>query len=254
MPKQLTTHNASLTTVAVEVKALTVSGKQVTLSVFRQLQEEPVISSDGTLNGVPWGYVNYHPDRCSDESPHWHIVWQQGDQLRRSRVTQEPRWPALRSQEFHHYLNARVLSWALSDQPDDACPIPQQHLFGSSPRQIGKFQWVHPPTGVTFAAEAAPAALALAAAAGHAKAMRARAQKEPIFADNYIAQAESLEAGSNYQASLSDLRGEVNDYGRTLAELMEDVCIAATSYMQRQARHRMVRAGLAQLPQLFIAV
>ena len=86
MPKQLTTQNASITTVAVEVKALTIGSKQVTLSVFRQLQEEPLIAHDGTLNGVPWGHVNYHPDKCGDDPEHLHIVWQKDDRLRRASV------------------------------------------------------------------------------------------------------------------------------------------------------------------------
>lgn len=44
MPKQLTVHNATITTAAVEVKTLTISGKQVTLAVFRQLREEQLIA------------------------------------------------------------------------------------------------------------------------------------------------------------------------------------------------------------------
>lgn len=86
MPKQLTTQNASITTVAVEVKALTISGKQVTLSVFRQLPEEPLLADDCTLNGLPWGVVNYHPDKCADAADHRHVVWQRDDQLLRSAI------------------------------------------------------------------------------------------------------------------------------------------------------------------------
>lgn len=86
MPKQLTAQNATITTASVEVKALTVSGKQVTLTVFRQLQETPLIKDDGTLLGEPWGIVNYHPDKCSDAPTHLHVVWQYGDELRRSAV------------------------------------------------------------------------------------------------------------------------------------------------------------------------
>lgn len=86
MPNQLTTMNATITTAAVEVKTLTISGKQVTLAVFRQLREEPLIAEDGTLNGVPWGIVNYHPDKCGDAKEHLHVVWQHGDELRRAYV------------------------------------------------------------------------------------------------------------------------------------------------------------------------
>jgi hypothetical protein len=51
----LTVHTAAITTVSVEIKTLTVSGKQVTLSVFRQLQEQALILRDGTFAGQPWG-------------------------------------------------------------------------------------------------------------------------------------------------------------------------------------------------------
>ncbi|TMR95586.1 hypothetical protein [Nonomuraea basaltis] len=86
MSKILNTQNAEITTVTVEVKTITISRKQVTLSVFRQLREEPILSKDLTLNGVPWGYVNYHPAKCGDEGEHLHVVWQKGNDLLRSRI------------------------------------------------------------------------------------------------------------------------------------------------------------------------
>lgn len=87
MAKILTTRNAEITTVAVEVKALTISGKQVTLAVFRQIQEKQIIAwRDYTLNGVPWGWVNYHPDKCADQGEHRHVVWQNGSELFRATV------------------------------------------------------------------------------------------------------------------------------------------------------------------------
>ncbi|MFF2184596.1 hypothetical protein [Streptomyces sp. NPDC058155] len=86
MKKQLTTQNATITTAAVEVKTLTIRGKQVTLAVFRQLQETSMFKSDGTLLGEPWGVVNYHPDKCADAPAHLHVVWQYGDELQRSAV------------------------------------------------------------------------------------------------------------------------------------------------------------------------
>lgn len=92
MTKVLTTQNAQITTATVEVKTLTISGKQVTLAVFRQLREEPLISQGGTLNGVPWGIVNYHPDKCGGLRAHWHVVWQRGAELLRSLVEISPEW------------------------------------------------------------------------------------------------------------------------------------------------------------------
>jgi hypothetical protein len=93
----LTTHNAEIKTATVEIRTLTVTGKQVTLAVFRQLREEPLINDDGTLNGVAWGTVNYCPGKTCpmpDHYPHWHVIWQQGVELKRSAIKKavdEPR-------------------------------------------------------------------------------------------------------------------------------------------------------------------
>lgn len=96
MPRELTTQNATITTAAVEVKALTISGKQVTLAVFRQLQEEPLVDWDRhELRGIPWGFVNYCPqkfcigDQYGEPVPHWHVVWQRGQELRRATVRRQ---------------------------------------------------------------------------------------------------------------------------------------------------------------------
>lgn len=77
---------ATIRTAVVEIKALTVSGKQVTLAVFRQLEEKGLLHpSTGELAGEPWGRVNYHVD-CMPEKEHLHLVWQDGEELRRAVV------------------------------------------------------------------------------------------------------------------------------------------------------------------------
>lgn len=92
MRPPLTVQNAQIQTAAVEVKTLTISGKQVTLAVFRQLLERPLVLEDGTLAGTPWGMVNYHPDKCATGVPmHRHVVWQTGNELRRAKVDR-PAW------------------------------------------------------------------------------------------------------------------------------------------------------------------
>jgi hypothetical protein len=97
----LTVLNAEIKTAAVEIRTLSVSGKQVTLAVFRQLKEEELVNRDGSLNGVPWGVVNYHPDKCGnddDYDPHIHVVWQRGKELLRSFV-----WlPDAGSNKYHN--------------------------------------------------------------------------------------------------------------------------------------------------------
>lgn len=98
--RQLTPQNVTVTTATIEVKTLTLGKRQITQSVFRQLVEEPLVAEDGTFRGQPWGYVNHCPDKkvpddnytgrmidCATSTDHRHVVWQKGDELRRSRVT-----------------------------------------------------------------------------------------------------------------------------------------------------------------------
>lgn len=94
MTAALTIHNAEITTATVQVKTLTISGKQVTLAVFRQLIEAQLVSDDGSLAGLPWGTVNYHPGKDCYEGEHLHVVWQLGEELRRSQV-RKPDWSRL---------------------------------------------------------------------------------------------------------------------------------------------------------------
>lgn len=87
MTPKLTAENAVIKTASVEVKTLTISGKQVTLAVFRQLPEIEVIDLRGKLRGVLWGRVNYCPDKnCGKWPGHVHVVWQEGESLRRATV------------------------------------------------------------------------------------------------------------------------------------------------------------------------
>jgi len=81
----ITPHEAVVKTATVGIRTLTVSGKQVTLAVFRQLLNERLLDPyTADLAGVPWGRVNYFPSPCA--ANHLHIVWQTGDNLRRACV------------------------------------------------------------------------------------------------------------------------------------------------------------------------
>lgn len=98
-----TTDNATVSVVQVSLKAIVIGKKQMTLSVFRQLQNEAVW--DDVLlrsKGVVWGLVNYFWGSCgcpdylrvdgksllrlnpSNFGGCYHIVWQKGAELRRS--------------------------------------------------------------------------------------------------------------------------------------------------------------------------
>jgi hypothetical protein len=134
--KKLDAQNAVIKTAAVEVKTLTISGKQVTLAVFRQLPEKNILAFDydrnGTpdfgLLGVPWGIVNYHPDKCEAFAKHAHVVWQEEETLYRCRVYVHPvygRWYESQSLfvvvsygEGHHYLYTKDRSGEPRDRVD----------------------------------------------------------------------------------------------------------------------------------------
>lgn len=80
----LTTENAEIKTAAIEIKSLTVSNRQVTLSLFRQIPHEDLIDYDQMkLNGTPWGQINYFWKETYEDCK-IHIVWQKGKELRRS--------------------------------------------------------------------------------------------------------------------------------------------------------------------------
>lgn len=91
-------HTAEIKTATIEIKALTIGRKQVTLSVFRQLQEEDVINrKTGRLQGKVWGRVNYFWGACDpgaefrhNPKQHLHVVWQKGEELRRACVYAPP--------------------------------------------------------------------------------------------------------------------------------------------------------------------
>jgi len=92
MKAKLTAETASLKTVVVEVKALVIGKRQVTLAVFRQLPKEDIFDFEGTLKGVPWGHVNYFwgalwGDFHAEATVHHNIIWQREDQLLRCIVS-----------------------------------------------------------------------------------------------------------------------------------------------------------------------
>lgn len=83
---KLAVAEAQIHTASVEVKTLTISGKQVTLAVFKQLKEG-AMSADN-IDAI-WGQVNYCPGRnhCSGDAWHIHVVYQEGAELRRAAVS-----------------------------------------------------------------------------------------------------------------------------------------------------------------------
>ncbi len=78
--------NAKIKTVAVEVKTLTISGRQLTLSVARQIPYEELINYESmTFKGLPWGHINYFwgDEKNFSVNEYLHVIWQKGSDLRR---------------------------------------------------------------------------------------------------------------------------------------------------------------------------
>jgi hypothetical protein len=76
---------ATIRTAIVEIRILSVSGKQVTQALFRQIDERFLVDPDTLeLQGQPWGRVNYHFGCNAEEwGDHLHVVWQEDNELRR---------------------------------------------------------------------------------------------------------------------------------------------------------------------------
>jgi len=93
----LRTQKASVTVVSVSVRALVINNKQVTLAVYRQLDEECPFDENGLIGNV-WGRVNYFWGECDPVKKrqhdrdvgrfHLHLVWEQNGELYRSCVTE----------------------------------------------------------------------------------------------------------------------------------------------------------------------
>jgi hypothetical protein len=123
MPQEISVHEASLSTFSVEIKAVIVARRQMTLSVFRQLHEEHLIDYVGEdpddpeigLLGKPWGLVNYFWKDLGNLPPRAvHVVWQKGNQLRRAIVAPFDRDPMSPWHLFHWDTLTRDLDAVLN--------------------------------------------------------------------------------------------------------------------------------------------
>lgn len=252
--KKLTVHNASVTTMSVEVKTLTIGARQVTQGIFRQLIEEPLIAKEGVLNGTPWGHVTWHPDKCDGDREHWHIVWQKGDELRRAKVTEVPGFDAnLRAggrqkrfwcAEADLALAAALREW-LNGRREKSPLVPKSGYSTvfedtySSPTEHG------------FSVYAIPSDLALAAAKAKLAAAEGESLRVPVWGSGPMdTKARLTEASTALAEAMSQLDAEVGQ--GTYDEIAEALSAATRAEAERRQRHREIHAALAQLPQLFI--
>jgi hypothetical protein len=112
--------HATVHTATIDVKVMRVDKKQVTMGLFRQLDAESIFNVDGTLAGTPWGRVNYRW-AANPEGTAFHVVWQDGEQLKRSAVPRRGKcWT----------------NWIAEEYPEDepyepSKPQPKQWSLGS---------------------------------------------------------------------------------------------------------------------------
>lgn len=260
MGAPLTTRNAEIKTAAVEVRALTISGKQVTLAVFRQLRDEPLIAEDGTLNGVPWGTVNYHPNKCSDDVEHWHVVWQRGSELLRSRVRAKPYWDRLWPVSGRHLLASHVRDLLRSEGSE---------LWGGL---IPDCERTQGRTGVLFAMRDIPIGIEPTPATSKACAVykvRIEAEDRALHESNPYVRYDSDEGrrsqwdywdkvkpiiAAQVEGSLAELDMELGRGSRDSKWLLGKLHEEVEAEIQRRQTHLDIRTSLGDLPQLFIAV
>lgn len=242
--RQLTVHNASVTTMTVEVKTLTIGTRQVTQGIFRQLIEEPLIAEDGTLNGVPWGHVTWHPNGCADLDRHWHIVWQAGAGLRRARVDKELHFGEFTCREVNEYLGMWTAAAAhgyIAEAPFSLTDAPH----GSTVNFHAKRAWRSrdhdlPVCGIGWQA--------LDVAKAHLNVLWATdRQPEGSYHDKAAAALETALAEFDKENDLTP-----DNWKARLDEATSEYHAAVRAEAERRQRHRDVRATLAQLPQLFI--
>ncbi|QXV63549.1 hypothetical protein [Amycolatopsis sp. TNS106] len=248
MPKPtLTVQNAAIATASVEIKTLTVSGKQVTLAVFRQLLEQPLVLDDGTLAGQPWGVVNYHPDKCGNAAEHWHIVWQDGSDLRRSLVQIKPSFDRFRPDEADDFTASCIYDFlSTGNTPYFEGKPPVQKLM------VAGWEGIPVTTGHDFSAYIALPDQGRAVVRAGEK----LAQAESLYggSTSEFGANQVSEAKARHEAAMSVFAEEIAKLGATTDELYTRYRAAVEHEHQRRLQHIAVRDELAQLPQLFIAV
>jgi len=273
-PAKLTPHNAIIKTATVQIKSLTVSGKRVTQSVFKQLQEKQLIAEDGTLNGQPWGTVNYHPDKqCDSRGAHMHVVWQRGDELFRSWTPVVPQFDDDDAGVWiddggigNRLLAAMVRDW-LRDPEQQTSPLPTEtvgYSLGTPPweRTLRK-RWTFDGSLAIEASLDTVSQRAVTAYQGFLRkqkrleALRGRhADQEDIEdAESNLAEAQEqfAEALALLEAHLSE-RDHGFEWPATSSELQALMEEIVAEELTRRENHRTAITEIKNLDQLFIAL
>jgi hypothetical protein len=247
MSAPLTVRNAEIHTATVEIRTLTVSGRQVTQAVFRQLLEEHLVSlGDGTFRGTPWGWVNYHPSKdCKEsEADHMHVVWQCGEELRRDIC-----W----SDDFHFHsdpvapssreLASHLLGTGWRPDPEDITTRTGQIQVKMG---AGARYFYNPPHRVILCVAGHEMAARLEPAAQALLAVESELRNPYGFAD----ERELLEAAERLRRRLEEQAGAVPSADYWEQKVLDELDVERVRRAALDQRWQ----DLMDLPQLFIAV
>ena len=226
--KKINVVEAKITTATVEIQTLTINGKQMTLAVFRQLQQEDIFDEEkGRLKGVPWGIVNYFWGDCQPN--HLHVVWQKGNELRRACVYEKGRFQKL-EKEAQRLAKRHLASLVLVGKS----PFNEQDLTHLSRHTGG---WFHVSKTAIYLRYSDPIM----------EVARIKCRQHENLPDMYgldkmrLEELESKLVGE-YDASL--------DTDRTWSELLE----VERQYHEKLEQWERIYKEMADLPQLFIAL
>jgi hypothetical protein len=104
--RAIKTTEAVIATATVEIRTVSVAGKQMTLALYRQIPREEILAEGSAgFRGLPWGRVNYClPKECDHMTlgEHLHVIWQKGDELRRALVPLDESHPSLNKLLYQH--------------------------------------------------------------------------------------------------------------------------------------------------------
>lgn len=87
MNKEVKIERVELTTASIEIKTLAIDGKQLTLSVFRQIPKAFLLQEDLSFSGTPLGWVNYFFGEYKNFRG-LHILWTYEKLLLRSLISE----------------------------------------------------------------------------------------------------------------------------------------------------------------------
>jgi hypothetical protein len=246
----LTVDNALITTATVQIRVLTLNGKRVTLSVFRQIIEEQILAHDGSLRGSPYGWVNYHGAWCAEKPEHWHVIWRPNEtELRVALV--EKRYPDRPA----YLLDEAVDRYALAAFRDHwtrggaGLPVHHRRVFDDRVSMGTR-------AGVALYASLSAEAEELLRIE---RALRSLGDSEgSVHPGNYIDDP-TLRGMVSASAVKRALRHLGDEAAASLGSHSTDVALHAVDELVdaaivRHARQNAVRKALGDLPQLFIAV